>query len=199
MNLCFAAALSRCLLVSSFLWEDVWSHGGDHGGPRHLVFRITQGNLWSEWEANSSITSVHHCWLVSQQFVFQDERLSGGYENVPTVDIHMNQVGFEKEWLKFLKDYIAPITEKLYPGYYPKVRRSLYVYNQASPFRTKRFVCSSAGPGHHELRGSLPSWRAAVSTAASRLVHLHHQHRPEQEEHRLRGTNLWRQHVIERV
>ncbi|XP_041094358.1 multifunctional procollagen lysine hydroxylase and glycosyltransferase LH3-like [Polyodon spathula] len=51
-----------------------------------------------------------------------DERLSGGYENVPTVDIHMNQIGFEKEWLKFLKDYIVPVTEKLYPGYYPKAQ-----------------------------------------------------------------------------
>uniref|UniRef100_A0A8C1NH60 procollagen-lysine 5-dioxygenase n=1 Tax=Cyprinus carpio TaxID=7962 RepID=A0A8C1NH60_CYPCA len=50
----------------------------------------------------------------------QDERLSGGYENVPTVDIHMNQIQFEKEWLKFLKDYIAPVTEKLYPGYSPR-------------------------------------------------------------------------------
>ncbi|XP_060793871.1 multifunctional procollagen lysine hydroxylase and glycosyltransferase LH3 isoform X2 [Neoarius graeffei] len=52
----------------------------------------------------------------------QDERLSGGYENVPTVDIHMNQIQFEKEWLKFLKDYIAPVTEKLYPGYYAKAK-----------------------------------------------------------------------------
>uniref|UniRef100_A0A671PCW9 Procollagen-lysine,2-oxoglutarate 5-dioxygenase 3-like n=1 Tax=Sinocyclocheilus anshuiensis TaxID=1608454 RepID=A0A671PCW9_9TELE len=51
----------------------------------------------------------------------KDERLSGGYENVPTVDIHMNQIQYEKEWLKFLKDYIVPVTEKLYPGYYPKV------------------------------------------------------------------------------
>ncbi|KAL0970781.1 hypothetical protein UPYG_G00247320 [Umbra pygmaea] len=51
-----------------------------------------------------------------------DERLSGGYENVPTVDIHMNQIGFEKEWLKFLKEYIVPVTEKLYPGYYPKAQ-----------------------------------------------------------------------------
>ncbi|XP_066578346.1 multifunctional procollagen lysine hydroxylase and glycosyltransferase LH3 [Amia ocellicauda] len=49
-----------------------------------------------------------------------DERLSGGYENVPTVDIHMNQIGFEKEWLKFLREYINPVTEKLYPGYFPK-------------------------------------------------------------------------------
>ncbi|XP_028654141.1 multifunctional procollagen lysine hydroxylase and glycosyltransferase LH3 [Erpetoichthys calabaricus] len=52
----------------------------------------------------------------------EDTRLSGGYENVPTVDIHMNQIGFEKEWLKFLKEYIAPVTEKLYPGYYAKAK-----------------------------------------------------------------------------
>ncbi|KAF3698361.1 Procollagen-lysine,2-oxoglutarate 5-dioxygenase 3 [Channa argus] len=51
-----------------------------------------------------------------------DERLAGGYENVPTVDIHMNQIGFEKEWLKFLKEYIVPVTEKLYPGYYPRAQ-----------------------------------------------------------------------------
>ncbi|XP_033839766.1 multifunctional procollagen lysine hydroxylase and glycosyltransferase LH3 isoform X1 [Periophthalmus magnuspinnatus] len=52
----------------------------------------------------------------------KDERLAGGYENVPTVDIHMNQIDFEKEWLKFLKEYIVPVTEKLYPGYYPKAQ-----------------------------------------------------------------------------
>ncbi|KAF7235757.1 Multifunctional procollagen lysine hydroxylase and glycosyltransferase LH3 [Varanus komodoensis] len=51
----------------------------------------------------------------------EDSRLAGGYENVPTVDIHMNQIDFEKEWLQFLREYIAPVTEKLYPGYYTKV------------------------------------------------------------------------------
>ncbi|KAF5884738.1 procollagen-lysine,2-oxoglutarate 5-dioxygenase 3-like, partial [Clarias magur] len=50
----------------------------------------------------------------------QDTRLTGGYENVPTVDIHMNQIQFEKEWLKFLKDYIVPVNEKFFPGYYAK-------------------------------------------------------------------------------
>ncbi|CAJ0930599.1 unnamed protein product, partial [Ranitomeya imitator] len=39
-----------------------------------------------------------------------DKRLAGGYESVPTVDIHMTQVGYQDEWLKFLKDYIAPVT-----------------------------------------------------------------------------------------
>uniref|UniRef100_A0A8V5HGL2 Procollagen-lysine,2-oxoglutarate 5-dioxygenase 1 n=1 Tax=Melopsittacus undulatus TaxID=13146 RepID=A0A8V5HGL2_MELUD len=54
-----------------------------------------------------------------------DSRIQGGYENVPTIDIHMNQIGFEREWYKFLLDYIAPITEKLYPGYYTKTQFEL--------------------------------------------------------------------------
>ncbi|KAL3063595.1 hypothetical protein OYC64_000014 [Pagothenia borchgrevinki] len=49
-----------------------------------------------------------------------DVRIQGGYENVPTIDIHMNQINFEKEWHKLLLEYIAPITEKMYPGYYTK-------------------------------------------------------------------------------
>lgn len=53
---------------------------------------------------------------------FQDNRIQGGYENVPTIDIHMNQITFEREWHKFLVEYIAPMTEKLYPGYYTRVR-----------------------------------------------------------------------------
>ncbi|XP_068185883.1 procollagen-lysine,2-oxoglutarate 5-dioxygenase 1 isoform X3 [Antennarius striatus] len=54
-----------------------------------------------------------------------DPRIQGGYENVPTVDIHMDQINFEKEWHKFLLEYIAPITEKLYPGYYTKAQFDL--------------------------------------------------------------------------
>ncbi|EMP41512.1 Procollagen-lysine,2-oxoglutarate 5-dioxygenase 1, partial [Chelonia mydas] len=54
-----------------------------------------------------------------------DSRLLGGYENVPTIDIHMNQIGYEREWYRFLLDYIAPITEKFYPGYYTKTQFEL--------------------------------------------------------------------------
>ncbi|XP_071946105.1 procollagen-lysine,2-oxoglutarate 5-dioxygenase 1-like isoform X2 [Antedon mediterranea] len=50
----------------------------------------------------------------------KDPRLNGGYENVPTRDIHMNQIGFEKQWLYLVKTYVAPIQERLYPGYYTK-------------------------------------------------------------------------------
>uniref|UniRef100_A0A3B5KY64 Procollagen-lysine,2-oxoglutarate 5-dioxygenase 1 n=1 Tax=Xiphophorus couchianus TaxID=32473 RepID=A0A3B5KY64_9TELE len=49
-----------------------------------------------------------------------DTRIQGGYENVPTIDIHMNQVNFDKEWQKFLLEFVAPITEKMFPGYYTK-------------------------------------------------------------------------------
>ncbi|XP_051915562.1 procollagen-lysine,2-oxoglutarate 5-dioxygenase 1 isoform X2 [Hippocampus zosterae] len=47
-----------------------------------------------------------------------DTRIQGGYENVPTIDIHLNQVNFDKEWHQFLLEYIAPITEQMYPGYH---------------------------------------------------------------------------------
>ncbi|KAM6434446.1 procollagen-lysine,2-oxoglutarate 5-dioxygenase 1 [Liasis olivaceus] len=54
-----------------------------------------------------------------------DHRILGGYENVPTIDIHMNQINFEREWYRFLLHYIAPITEKLYPGYYTQTQFEL--------------------------------------------------------------------------
>ncbi|CAI5441459.1 unnamed protein product [Caenorhabditis angaria] len=48
----------------------------------------------------------------------KDNRLAGGYENVPTRDIHMNQVGYEREWLYFMDEYVRPIQEKVFVGYY---------------------------------------------------------------------------------
>lgn len=53
----------------------------------------------------------------------QDSRLAGGYENVPTVDIHMKQVGYEDQWLQLLRTYVGPMTESLFPGYHTKVGR----------------------------------------------------------------------------
>uniref|UniRef100_A0A7N6AAS2 Procollagen-lysine,2-oxoglutarate 5-dioxygenase 1 n=1 Tax=Anabas testudineus TaxID=64144 RepID=A0A7N6AAS2_ANATE len=55
----------------------------------------------------------------------KDTRIQGGYENVPTIDIHMNQVNYEKEWQKFLLEYIAPVTEKMFPGYYTRAQFDL--------------------------------------------------------------------------
>ena len=47
----------------------------------------------------------------------QDARLDGGYENVPTVDIHMKQIDYDQHWLTIIKDYVLPIQEKIYLGY----------------------------------------------------------------------------------
>lgn len=52
----------------------------------------------------------------------QDKRISGGYETVPTDDIHMKQIGFDKEWLHFIREFISPVTLKVFSGYYTKVR-----------------------------------------------------------------------------
>ncbi|KAG8231868.1 hypothetical protein J437_LFUL011773 [Ladona fulva] len=47
-----------------------------------------------------------------------DERLDGGYENVPTRDIHMKQVGMEQHWLEFLRVIVRPLQELVFTGYY---------------------------------------------------------------------------------
>lgn len=39
----------------------------------------------------------------------------------------MNQVNYEKEWHKFLLEYIAPVTEKIFPGYYTRVSKTIIV------------------------------------------------------------------------
>lgn len=54
-----------------------------------------------------------------------DKRLQGGYEAVPTRDIHMNQVGLEAIWLKFLQIYVKPLQEKVFLGYFHDPPRSL--------------------------------------------------------------------------
>jgi hypothetical protein len=45
-----------------------------------------------------------------------DTRLAGGYENVPTQDIHMNQFGWEDTWVHILKQYIRPLIKRQYAG-----------------------------------------------------------------------------------
>ena len=55
-------------------------------------------------------------------FFFKDLRLDGGYENVPTRDIHMKQIGLEYHWLYFLKEYVRPLQENVFIGYYHNVR-----------------------------------------------------------------------------
>jgi hypothetical protein len=46
-----------------------------------------------------------------------DTRLAGGYENVPTVDIHMNQLGMQDQWMFFLETYVQPLQTIAFAGY----------------------------------------------------------------------------------
>ncbi|KAM3719419.1 Multifunctional procollagen lysine hydroxylase and glycosyltransferase [Dirofilaria immitis] len=58
----------------------------------------------------------------------KDERLIGGYENVPTRDIHMKQIDFEQHWLYMLDEYVRPIQEKLFIGYYKQPVESVMMF-----------------------------------------------------------------------
>lgn len=78
----------------------------------HTVTEKFCEDLVSEMEANGG-------WSGGKNV---DARLQGGYENVPTVDIHTNQINWEKHWLQFLKLYIAPLSSKAFEGYYSESR-----------------------------------------------------------------------------
>jgi len=54
--------------------------------------------------------------------VVKDSRLDGGYENVPTRDIHMRQIGMERQWLHFLAEFVRPLQERVFLGYITYVR-----------------------------------------------------------------------------
>ncbi|XP_077480890.1 procollagen-lysine,2-oxoglutarate 5-dioxygenase 2 isoform X1 [Stigmatopora argus] len=65
----------------------------------------------------------------------EDKRISGGYETVPTDDIHMKQVGFDKEWLHFIREFIAPVTLKVFSGYYTKAHAVMNFVVKYTPER----------------------------------------------------------------
>lgn len=74
---------------------------------------------------------------------------------MPTVDIHMKQVGYEDQWLQLLRTYVGPMTESLFPGYHTKVgRRPCY---PASTF-------PHLGPGWKSPHGAVS---APVASGAS--------------------------------
>lgn len=51
--------------------------------------------------------------------------MNGGYEAVPTRDIHMNQVGWERHWLHFLAEYVRPLQEYVFTGYFHNPPKAL--------------------------------------------------------------------------
>lgn len=44
-------------------------------------------------------------------------RTETGFDDYPTVDIHMYQLGLHDVWLDFLRHYVAPLNRLAYAGY----------------------------------------------------------------------------------
>lgn len=123
--------------------------------------------------------------------LYQDERLAGGYENVPTRDIHMNQVGFEPQWMEFLKSFVKPMVEKIFTGYSNEVCTTLFTgarwcvllwirvpFSSRSAMELLRSelmvlcpcMCSCKAVNNFVLPGSSP-WRWLWGSAHQRYTH----------------------------
>lgn len=60
-------------------------------------------------------------WSPGGDTAIMDSRLGNkGIENVPTIDIHMSQIGFRKQWEQIIHTYIAPLVSYLYSPYQTK-------------------------------------------------------------------------------
>lgn len=61
---------------------------------------IAEAELFGRWSGSSAY----------------DDRLPGGYEAVPTQDIHFRQFGFHRSWTALLKMLVKPIVDQTFPG-----------------------------------------------------------------------------------
>ncbi|CAF3598495.1 unnamed protein product [Adineta steineri] len=69
-------------------------------------------------EFTESFINIMETYNIWSGALHQDVRLAGGYENVPTDDIHMTQVDFQEHWLFILRDIVQPIQQKVFTGYF---------------------------------------------------------------------------------
>lgn len=90
---------------------------------KDLIYLMETFNQWSgsAHNVNKKNTPLR---TFLQSFLLKDARLNGGYENVPTDDIHMTQVDFNEHWLFILKEIVQPIQQKLYTGYFNDVNKN---------------------------------------------------------------------------
>nr|VZI35145.1 unnamed protein product [Spirometra erinaceieuropaei] len=109
-------------------WEEIYIHPEYHRWARKEVkmeefeqpctdvFWIP---LMSEVFCKQLIEEMEHYgkWSDGSNY---DPRLEGGYENVPTRDIHMRQVDWEDHWIHVLRKYVYPIQLKIFEGYSDK-------------------------------------------------------------------------------
>lgn len=127
-------------------------HKDNHGAHTlSVIFRSVKG-------LNICIL-IRYLSTVIRSFFSQDSRLTGGYENVPTRDIHMNQVEFEPQWLNFLKEYVRPLQELVFTGYYHDVS---YIFFNACTHHflgsTYRWWIRSRTNTRYTYETSWPPW-----------------------------------------
>lgn len=109
------------------LWEEKYLHsrfkeslttGFDNLGIEEVCGDVFLFSLLSETFCNEivDITEKSGLWSDGSH---NDVRV-GGYENHPTVDIHMNQLGLDKIWEEIIKQYIAKVASHCFSGYQTK-------------------------------------------------------------------------------
>lgn len=89
----------------------------------HYIYNI---NFFTEAFCEALIQKCEQCNTWSNGSVL-DTRLQGGIEIVPTIDIHLNQIGFRKLWDTILNTYIAPTISKFYLNYLTKGTNIVFV------------------------------------------------------------------------
>lgn len=107
-----------------FIHQDYWTQLLEETVPKQPCPDVYWFPIGSDVFADS-IVDIMEAFGKWSDGTNSDTRLQGGYEAVPTRDIHMNQVGLETLWLKFLQLYIKPLQEKVFLGYFHDPPRSL--------------------------------------------------------------------------
>lgn len=115
------------MITNKLDWEEKYLHP-DYYKLKTPEWKMEEPCTDVFWVPLFSETFSTHLWQECEHFGewsgggHKDKRISGGYENVPTVDIHMNQIAFEPQWMHFLKHYVSPIANHIYTGYTSEAR-----------------------------------------------------------------------------
>jgi hypothetical protein len=122
-----------------------------------------------------------------------DDRLQGGYEPVPTQDIHLKQLGFDRAWYSLLTTYLRPVTSFHYIGYALEgIGTPLSVVLSPNPFLFSSgrdglarkadlmgdigsWLAGWARSRHAGLCGALSARQAELPASAPRCLHCHPQ------------------------
>jgi len=117
------------IMDNVYTWQKKYVHADYETTLHHTPFeQIEQPCPDVFWFPMSTSTFCQHLveevenlgeWSAGKN---DDPRLAGGYENVPTVDIHMRQISFEPQWLYFLREFIVPYNAKVFKGYHSEAK-----------------------------------------------------------------------------